>query len=121
MRAGRPWNATRSRARRIQRWSDSSWGKRRRIVRDADVLGVAGERRPAERAAPDAELRADVRGHEAGEREGVRESGVGRALADVVAVVEGPRAAPLERDHQLDVAAHRVHRARDVAVGIAPA
>ena len=69
-----------------------------RIVRDqllhlgvgaVDVLGIAGQRRPAERPDAAAEQRPDVGGHEAGECEGVLDALVERDLADVVAVVEG--------------------------------
>ena len=58
-----------------------------------DVLGVARERRPAERADAAAEERADVGRHEAREGEGVGEALLQRHLADVVAVVDGRDAA----------------------------
>ena len=57
-----------------------------------EVVGIAGEHRPAERALALAEERPDVGGHEAGEVEGVLDAGLLRLGADVVAVVEGDRA-----------------------------
>ena len=60
-----------------------------------DVLRIAGERGPAERADAAAEQRADVGRHEAGESEGVGDALVLRHLPDVVAVVEGRHAAPV--------------------------
>ena len=59
------------------------------VVGFVDVDGVAGEGAPAERAASETELWTDVCGDKAGECEGVFESLIERALADVVAVVEG--------------------------------
>src|SRR6185437_9374805 len=61
-----------------------------------DVLRVAGERDPAERAVALAEERAHVRRHEAREVERVRDALVLRHLADVVAVVDHGGAALLE-------------------------
>ena len=75
------------------------------LVGGGDVGGVAGERRPAERALALAEERADVGGHEAGELPGPRvaaELGLG---ADRVAVVEDLGAGVHEADHRLDVLA----------------
>ena len=65
----------------------------RPVGRCGDVGGVAGERRPAERALALAEERADVRGHEAGDVEGVGHAAPRGEAAQVVAVVEGDRAA----------------------------
>jgi hypothetical protein len=62
-------------------------------VGDRDVLGVARERRPAERPLALAEQRPDVLGHEALEVEGVGQARLERVAAQVVAVVEGVRAA----------------------------
>ena len=90
MRAGRPWKRMRSRAMSSQR---CRW----RVVRQqllhlgvgaVDVLRVARQRRPAERADAAAEQRADVGRHEAGEVEGVGDALLLRHLADVVAVVD---------------------------------
>ena len=53
-----------------------------------DVLGIAGQRHPAERPLAFAEQRADVGRHEARKGERVRDAFVERDLADVVAVVE---------------------------------
>ena len=71
-----------------------------------DVLGVARERRPAERADAAAEERADVGGDEAGEGEGVLQPLFLGHLADVVAVVEGRDAGVPEVDHRRDVHLH---------------
>ena len=57
-------------------------------VGDGDVLGVAGERDPAERALALAEQRADVRRDEAREVEGALAPALAGLVADVVAVVE---------------------------------
>ena len=87
-----------------------------------DVLRIAGQRDPAERADAAAEQRAHVGRHEAGEVEGVLAAFVLGHLADVVAVVEGRDALLVEREHRLDVHAHRLLRrvARAVRVGLAP-
>ena len=62
------------------------------LVGSVDVLRIAGERDPPERADPAAEQRADVGRHEAGKAEGVGDALVLGHLADVVAVVEGRHA-----------------------------
>ena len=72
-----------------------------------DVLGIAGQRDPAERADAAAEQRADIGRHEAGKGEGVLEAFLARHLADVVAVVERRHAGVPEGDHRLDMLAHR--------------
>ncbi len=77
-----------------------------RGVGDLDVLRVAGERDPAERAEAFAEEGADVGGHEAGEGEGAVVAGLARFVADRVAVVEHLGAAVLELDHRLHVLGH---------------
>ena len=55
--------------------------------------GIARQRGPAERSLAFAEQRPDVLGHEAGNVERVGDAGLLRLRADVVAVVEGDRAA----------------------------
>ena len=88
-------------------------------VRARDVLRIAGERDPPERTFPLAEQRADVLGDEAGNLERVLDAGVERDGAEVVAVVEGDGAPPLEREHGAHVT-HRGRRAaRHVLIGIA--
>ena len=77
-----------------------------RVVRDLDVLGVAGERHPAEGAEALAEQRADVRRDEARELEGAGVAGVAGLVADRVAVVEDLGALVLELDHRLDLRGH---------------
>ena len=82
-----------------------------RLVGAGDVLRVAGQRRPAERALALAEQRPDVGRDEAGEVERARVAGQLRLAADRVAVVEDLGALVLEADHRLDVAGHRLARA----------
>ena len=72
-----------------------------------DVLGIARQRGPAERADAAAEQRADVGRHEAREVEGVGHALVLGHLADVVAVVDGGDAAPVELEHGAHVLGHR--------------
>src|SRR3546814_9860106 len=67
-----------------------------------DVLGVAGQRDPAERADAAAEQRAHAGRDEAGKVEGVLAAFVECHLADGVAVVEGGGAMRLDREHSLD-------------------
>ena len=69
-------------------------GNRRQIsgVSGGDIRGLARKRHPAERPAAFAEQRPDVLGHEAGNRESVRDAAVRRHAPDVVAVIEGHRA-----------------------------
>ncbi len=89
-----------------------------RAVGPEDVLGVAGERRPAERALALAEERPDELRHEPREVEGVRDARVLGLRADVVAVVEGDGAGLLEREHRPDVVRHGGHGPANVVVGI---
>ena len=63
------------------------------LVGAVDVLGIARQRDPAERADAAAEQRPDIGGDEAGEVERVGDAHVLGFLADVVAIVEG-RARP---------------------------
>ncbi len=77
-----------------------------RPVGRLDVLRVAGERRPAERAAPLLEERPDVGGDEAGEGERPVVAALAGLVADRVAVVEDLGARVLEADHRLDVTGH---------------
>src|SRR4029077_16971071 len=73
-----------------------------------DVLRVAGQRGPAERALALAEKRADIGRNEAGEVEGPGEPGQFRLAADRVAVVEHLGAGVEEADHRGDVHGHRL-------------
>jgi hypothetical protein len=88
------------------------------LIGDRDVGRIARQRGPAERPAALAELRPDVRRHEAG----VAERALAAALlglgAQVVAVVEDVAAGGLHRQHRLDLHRHRRPRARDVVVRI---
>ena len=74
------------------------------VVGFVDIGRIAREGDPAEGAATDAKLLADIGGHETREGEGALEAVVFGALADVVAVVEGNRAAVLEFYHRAHVA-----------------
>ena len=79
-----------------------------RLVGRGDVGGVAGERRPAERALALAEQRPDVRRHEARELEGPVVAALARLVADRVAVVEDLGALVLELDHRAHMGGHRL-------------
>ena len=86
-----------------------------------DVGRVARQGGPAERPLALAEQRPDVGGHEPGVGEGVPEPGRAGLAAQVVAVVEHLGPGPLEADHGLAVAGHRLLGLLDVAgrVGVA--
>src|SRR5208283_1732005 len=71
----------------------------RQLVSNGDVGRVAGESGPTERPASFAEQRPDVLGNEAGDLVCVLHSRLLRLGADVVAVIEGHRAKPLQREH----------------------
>jgi hypothetical protein len=86
-----------------------------------DVVGIAGERGPAERAGAGAEERPHVGLDEARVVERVRVAAGPRLGAQAVAVVEDLGAAGLERHHRGAVAGHRGARELDVALGIARA
>ena len=75
-------------------------------VRFVDVVGIAGERDPAERAFALAEQRADVGRDEAGVGERFRQPVVERALAQVVAVIEDDGPTLLHLDHRRAVFRH---------------
>ncbi len=98
MRAGSPWKATRSCAMRIQRCSARVLGEglEDRLVGLPQVLGIAGEHRPAEGPLALAEQRPDEQRHEAADVEGLGDAGLLRLPAQVVAVVEGDGAALLQ-------------------------
>ena len=76
------------------------------LVRAPDVLGIAGERGPAERSHALAEQGPDVERHKALEVEGVGHPGVARHGADVVAVVKDVRAQLLHRQHRPHLIGH---------------
>ena len=75
-----------------------------------NVLGVAGQSGPTERADAAAEQRTDIGGHEAGEVERVAHPFFERHLADVVAVVDGGDAGVAIRQHRAHVLRHRFFR-----------
>ena len=71
-----------------------------------DILRIAGQRYPTERADTPAEQRADIRRHEAREIEGIADAHFLRHLTDVVAVVEGRHPHLVEGQHRLHVIGH---------------
>src|SRR5579864_3073688 len=75
-------------------------------IRPEDVLRIARECYPAERAHPAAEEWPDISRHEPGKSKGLLQALVKGHLADVVAVVEDRNAELLELEHRLDMAAH---------------
>ena len=76
----------------------------------ADVLRIARQRRPAERALALAEQRPDERGHETREVEGVRHAGrPGPARGCCCRSRRSPRRR-LQREHRPHVVGHRRHR-----------
>jgi hypothetical protein len=109
MRAGSPWNATRSPARRIQRASDSFSGKRSRMARSVAAMSAGSPDSAAQRNGPLAlaEQRADVRRHEPGNANGPLVAGELGLAPDRVAVVEHLGPGVEEADHRLDVLGHR--------------
>ena len=109
MRAGRPWNATRSEARRIQR-QRLVVGElvEHGLVGGADVGRVARQRRPPERSLALAEQRPDVGRQETrGRRRPARTPRLGLP-PQAVAVVEHLDAPVGVRDHRRAVPGHRV-------------
>ena len=121
MRAGSPWNANRPRASRNQLSQDLVLGEKleRQLIGTVDVLGIAGERNPAERPLPGAEQRPDILRNKSGDEERIDGAGVEGEAADVVAVVERDCPGSLEREHGVDVHDHRGGRAADVFLGVA--
>ena len=95
-------------------------GLQERAVGRVDVLGIAGERHPAERPVALAEQRADERGHESRIAEVVHAGVLGLA-AEVVAVVEQHGAAALELEHRAHLRGDRLVRASQVLLRIARA
>ena len=71
-----------------------------------DVLGIAGERHPAERSDAPAEQWPDVRGHEAGKIERIGHARLEGHLADVVAVIHGGNAHAVEGQHRPHLHGH---------------
>src|SRR5437016_2410063 len=86
----------------------------------AQLARLARQRHPAEGALPLAEQRPDVLRDEAGDLERVGDPGVARLAADVVAVVEGDRALPLQVEHRSHVCRDGRNGAAQVLRGIAP-
>ena len=78
-----------------------------RLVGGREIGLVAGEHRPAERPLALAEERPDEERHEAADVESVGDAGLERLAAQVVAVVEGHGAAPIELQHGAHVGRHR--------------
>ena len=84
-----------------------------------DVLGVAGQRGPAEGTDSAAEQGADVGRHETRKVERVLDPGAERLLADVVAVVERGHPGCVEAEHGADVDRDRLAGCRRDRVGLA--
>ena len=120
MRAGRPWNAIRSRGRADPAAEALVVGEllEHGAVGRVDVGRVARQRDPAERALALAEQRPHVGGHEARVVERALEAAELRLRAQRVAVVEDLGAAVLEADHRGAVRGHRGARAAHVLVGV---
>src|SRR5262249_58498329 len=91
-----------------------------RSIRRVDVLGITGERDPAERPLSLAEEGTDEGGNEAGIREVVH-ARVLRLEPDVVAAVEEDAAGSLQLEHRPHGPAHRPRVARERARRIARA
>src|SRR6202030_4268133 len=89
------------------------------VVRAPDVVRISGECDPAEGSLPLAEQRPDVLRHESRNVERVRQTGIVRNSADVVAVVERDSATLLQLQHRSDVSYGRFGRAANVLVRIA--
>ncbi len=73
------------------------------LVRAGNVTRIARERDPPERSASFTKERTYVLGDKSGNLEGVLDAGVERDCADVVSIVEGDRAHPLQLEHSLDM------------------
>ena len=83
-----------------------------------DVFGIAAQCNPAERAAAFAKQRPNVFWNKPGNIECVVDTGLLRLSANVVSVIECNGAFFLQREHRLDMNAHRTHGAFDVIVWI---
>ena len=122
MRAGRPVNCTAARA------AADPVGDRLalEVLEDdlvdlVDVLRVAGDREPAERADALAEERTDVALREHAHLEGVLDAQQLGARPQAVAVLEDLRPAPLELEHRADVVDQRGVGAADQLLAVARA
>ena len=91
---------------------------RRQAVGAVNILGIAGEGHPAERATALAKQRADILRDEPGDIERVFDAGLLCLGADVVAVVEGHRAQFPERQHGFHMRRHRGHGTGDVLLRV---
>ncbi len=76
-------------------------------IRLVDVLRIARQRRPAERADAAAKQRTDIGRNEARKGKGIFQAFVLGDLADVIAVVERRHAGIPERDHRFHMRPHR--------------
>ena len=113
MRAGRPWNATRSPAMRIHLAKPSSSGNSSSTARSVAAMsaGSPDSATPAERALALAEQRTDVGREEAGVVERPVEATQLGLGPKTVAVVEHLGAGVHEPDHRRTVRSHRFARA----------
>ena len=108
-------------ARSIQRRSAASSGNKfeHQPVSPVDIFGIARQRDPAERPLADAEEWTDILRHKAGDIEGALDASQLRLGTEIVAVVEGHRAARLQLQHRLDMTAHGRHREPGIFLGVA--
>ena len=113
MRAGSPWNCTRSPARRIQRHSASSSANISSAARSVTRMSSGSPESAAQRNGPLPSQNSGrmYSGTKPGMSNASVDAGLHRLRADVVAVVERDRAALLQLEHRRDVPAHRVDRA----------
>src|SRR5260370_36291154 len=81
-----------------------------------DVVGVAAQCNPAERAASFTKERPNVFWNETGNIKCVLDTGFLRLSANVVSIIKSHGAFSLQREHRLDMNAHRTHGAFDVIV-----
>ena len=121
MRAGSPWNATRSAASSSHRLEQAVAGEQppQLLVDGRDVGRVAGERCPPERADAAAEERPDIGRDEARVCECVLDSCLERLPSQVVAIVENIAAVPDELEHGVDMDGDGLARQPQVLIGIA--
>src|SRR6516165_241621 len=89
-----------------------------RLVGAINVLWIAGQRYPAERAASLTEERPDVLRYESGNTEGIRHAGFASMSAYIVAVIKRDSAPVLELPHCTNMDSHRCNRPADVDIGL---
>src|SRR4029077_15732786 len=88
------------------------------LIGARDVLGVAAQCNPAEWTASFTKERPDVFWNETGNIECVLDAGLFRLSSNVVSIIKSHCAFSLQREHRLDMNAHRMHGALDIFVWI---